>query len=191
MVASSELVAEEALSLIDVQYEPLPTIASPEEALALFSGDPLAPGGGLARIAQGSSADLCLLDRPFKGDLDVARTIVFAAQLSATPPAYEQWVKVTEGRFWDDLPRWSPDGNTMFFTSDRDGFRCIWARRLDAKTKQTKGEAFPVVHLHKMQLSLANLSLAEFELAAGKGRLVFPMGELRGNIWLMEPASQQ
>ncbi|MFO0655373.1 MAG: molybdopterin cofactor-binding domain-containing protein [Polyangia bacterium] len=34
VVASSELVAEEALSLIDVQYEPLPTIASPEEALA-------------------------------------------------------------------------------------------------------------------------------------------------------------
>ncbi len=34
VVASSELVAEEALSLIDVKYEPLPTIASPEEALA-------------------------------------------------------------------------------------------------------------------------------------------------------------
>ncbi len=38
---------------------------TPEEALALFSGEPLAPGGGLTRIAVGSAADLCLLDRPW------------------------------------------------------------------------------------------------------------------------------
>lgn len=51
---------------------------SPEEALALFSGDPLAPGGGLARIAQGSSADLCLLDRPWaaaRADLGAVRVM--------------------------------------------------------------------------------------------------------------------
>ncbi len=33
VVASSELEAEEALSFVDVKYEPLPTISSPEEAL--------------------------------------------------------------------------------------------------------------------------------------------------------------
>src|SRR5690606_19277827 len=38
---------------------------SPEEALALFGGDPLAPGGAPMRIAPGSPADLCLLDRPW------------------------------------------------------------------------------------------------------------------------------
>ena len=53
---------------------------SPEEALALFSGDPLAPGGGLARIAQGSSADLCLLDRPWAA----ARADLAAVEVAAT-----------------------------------------------------------------------------------------------------------
>ncbi|MCC7182658.1 MAG: amidohydrolase family protein, partial [Rhodocyclaceae bacterium] len=53
---------------------------SPEEALALFSGDPLAPGGGLARIAQGSSADLCLLDRPWAA----ARADLAAVEVVAT-----------------------------------------------------------------------------------------------------------
>ena len=38
---------------------------TPEEALALFSGDPLAPGGSLACITAGIPADLCLLDRPW------------------------------------------------------------------------------------------------------------------------------
>jgi len=52
---------------------------SPEEALALFSGDPLAPGG-LTRIAPGSPADLCLLDRPWS----VARLNLAAVRVNAT-----------------------------------------------------------------------------------------------------------
>ncbi|MEI2790194.1 MAG: amidohydrolase family protein [Steroidobacteraceae bacterium] len=53
---------------------------SPEEALALFSGEPLAPGGGLNRITTGSNADLCLLDRPWSD----ARRNLAAARVSAT-----------------------------------------------------------------------------------------------------------
>jgi Tol biopolymer transport system component len=30
---------------------------------------------------------------------------------------------------------WSADGNTIYFLSDRDGFRGMWARNLNAKTK--------------------------------------------------------
>ncbi|MBL8295860.1 MAG: serine/threonine-protein kinase, partial [Bryobacterales bacterium] len=124
----------------------------------------------------------------FKEDFDVARTAIFVAPLHVgAPTPVSEWVHVTEGRSWDDLPRWSPDGNLIFFTSDRDGFRCIWARRLHPQTKQPQGEPFAIAHLHKMQLSMSNLSLAEFELASGLGRLVFPMAELRGNVWLMEP----
>jgi predicted amidohydrolase YtcJ len=52
---------------------------SPEEALALFSGDPLAPGGGLTRIAPSSPANLCLLDRPWSvARLDLAGVRVIA-----------------------------------------------------------------------------------------------------------------
>lgn len=53
---------------------------SPEEALALFGGDPLAPGGGLARLAPGIAADLCLLDRPWS----VARLDLAAVRVLAT-----------------------------------------------------------------------------------------------------------
>jgi predicted amidohydrolase YtcJ len=37
----------------------------PEQALALFSGPPGAPGGPPRRVAPGATADLCLLDRPW------------------------------------------------------------------------------------------------------------------------------
>lgn len=53
---------------------------SPEQALALFTGDPLAPGGPPRRIAPDASADLCLLDRPWAA----ARTRLDAVQVIAT-----------------------------------------------------------------------------------------------------------
>ena len=31
-----------------------------------------------------------------------------------------QWIALTDGSHWDDKPRWSPDGNLLYFTSDRD-----------------------------------------------------------------------
>ncbi|HXQ64889.1 MAG TPA: amidohydrolase family protein [Steroidobacteraceae bacterium] len=53
---------------------------SPEQALSLFSGDPIAPGGGLRRIEPGTHADLCLLDRPWS----VAREALAAVRVTAT-----------------------------------------------------------------------------------------------------------
>lgn len=53
---------------------------TPEEALRLFTGDPLAPGGGSSGIVAGSIADLCLLDRPWS----VARRYLGGTRVRAT-----------------------------------------------------------------------------------------------------------
>jgi Tol biopolymer transport system component len=125
----------------------------------------------------------------FKIDLPAGTTQVFAAPVEDEPPPFERWVKITDGGFWDDIPRWSPGGGMIYLVSDRDGFRCIWARRVDPTTKQPRGDVFPVQHFHQLRLSMLRLSLNEFELAVARDRLVFPLAELSGNIWLMEPAA--
>ena len=43
---------------------------------------------------------------------------------------------------------WSPDGRLVYLLLDRDGFRCLWAQRLDAATKQPLGTPFAVQHWH-------------------------------------------
>jgi hypothetical protein len=42
----------------------------------------------------------------------------------------------------DDKPQFSADGNTVYFTSTRDGYLCIWAQRLDPVTKHPLGLPF-------------------------------------------------
>ncbi len=71
-------------------------------------------------------------------------------------PKADEWVGVTRGEHWDDKPRWSPDGNLMYFTSLRDGFLCLWAQRLRPDTKEPTGPAFHVEHFHNARLSMTN-----------------------------------
>jgi Tol biopolymer transport system component/tRNA A-37 threonylcarbamoyl transferase component Bud32 len=113
-------------------------------------------------------------------------TRVFIAPYRTTPTAESEWIAVTDGAVFDDAPRWSPDGNLLYYVSDADGFRCIWARRLDPVTKQPAGAPFPVKHVHGRQRSIAGVDVSAFDLAVARDKLVFNMGEIRGNIWMAE-----
>ncbi len=128
----------------------------------------------------------------FKGDIDDNRTQVYVTPFDVAPPIDPaDWIEISTGGSWDDLPRFSPDSRLVYFTSDRDGFRCIWARRFDPIARRPVGNTFAVTHFHSMDLSLSGLSLNEFELSVGPGQLVFPLLKQSGNIWMLEPAPAQ
>jgi len=46
---------------------------------------------------------------------------------------------------------WSPDGNLLYFMSERDGSHCLWAQRLDA-AKRPQGQPFEVQPFHYPQV---------------------------------------
>ena len=103
----------------------------------------------------------------------------------AAPPP-DRWIAVTDDRSFHDKPVWSPDGNLLYFTSDRDGFRCIWAQRLDPKTKRPTGSPLEIYHSHSARRSLLNANIIPLELHVTPGRLLFHLGENSGNIWMVE-----
>ena len=72
----------------------------------------------------------------------------------------QEWIAVTDYTPYEGKPRWSPNGNLLYFSSMRDGFRCIWAQPLDAATKLPQGRPFPVYHLHDPHRSLSILRKA-------------------------------
>ena len=123
-----------------------------------------------------------------------ARTQMTTAQVfvvpidGALPVPRERWIAVTDGGSEDMEPAWSPNGELLYFLSDRDGFRCIWARRLNAPNKQPAGDAFAVRHFHRARRSLRRMTPTTglIGLSVAPGRMVFSFGELTGNIWLEE-----
>ncbi len=44
--------------------------------------------------------------------------IVLIPFQSHAPPGEDQWISITDARIFHDKPRWSPDGNLLYFTSD-------------------------------------------------------------------------
>ncbi len=97
------------------------------------------------------------------------------------------WIPITDGGQRDFEPCWSADGAMLYFLSDRDGNRCIWAMRVNRRTKHPIGDAFPVVHLHRMSTHIpASVGASVFGISAGHGRLIFGAAELSSAIYRVE-----
>ncbi len=95
------------------------------------------------------------------------------------------WIPVTDGAGLDRNGVWSPEGNVLYYLSERDGFRCIWAQKLDPASKHPEGSAFPVAHYHSARRSLSGLGdVGAIGLSAAPNKLVFSLGELAGNVWI-------
>jgi Tol biopolymer transport system component len=112
-------------------------------------------------------------------------TQVLIAPAGGTGPIPKsEWIHVTDGTQWDDKPRWSPDGHLLYFTSDRDRHRCLWAQRLEPRTRRPAGAPFAVAHFHSSRRSMLNVDVVRLEMAVGPERIVFVQGEVTGDIWL-------
>jgi eukaryotic-like serine/threonine-protein kinase len=122
-------------------------------------------------------------DRP-----GVGTTRVFVAPYypGRTSPENE-WVAVTSGEAFDDAPRWSPDGDRIYYVSDRDGFRCIWMQPLSHLTKKPIGGPVPLRHFHSRHGGLKGVPLTALDLAVAPDRLIYTVSEQRGNLWAVDP----
>ncbi|HYM11181.1 MAG TPA: hypothetical protein VEU62_10630, partial [Bryobacterales bacterium] len=113
----------------------------------------------------------------------VGRGRIFVAPFRDTGLVPErEWIAIAQGPR-DDKPRWSPDGNILYFVSERDGFRCIWAQRLDVR-KHPAGPAIPVFHAHEARRSLANVGFGDLSVSVARDKIVFNMSERTGNLWM-------
>ncbi len=112
------------------------------------------------------------------------KNALYVIPLRKGVPAQRQaWIPVVVEETWVDKPRWSPDGNLLYFLSDRDGFRCVWSQRLNPVAKSPEGAPTPVYHFHNHPISILNVPIGSVELEVIRDRLLITLGEVTGNIW--------
>lgn len=95
------------------------------------------------------------------------------------------WIPISEGKFWDDKPRWSPDGKTIYFVSNRTGFFNVWkvpfdptvGKPLDQPTRVTNFES-------STQMIMPNI--VPMEIVLTRDQLILPMIDTTGGIWILE-----
>ena len=102
------------------------------------------------------------------------------------PVARTECIEITQRKQYDAMPRWSPDGRSLYFVSDRAGTRGIWSVRLDPG-KRPQGEPRPVRTFDTLRFSPVTLAYEDMGYVIGDGRLYFTLQELTGRIYLMRP----
>jgi Tol biopolymer transport system component/DNA-binding winged helix-turn-helix (wHTH) protein len=104
--------------------------------------------------------------------------------LYVMPAAGGPWIRITDGKHWDDKPRWSPDGRTIYFISGRSGFFNVWGTRFDPTKGKLVGEAFRVTAFESPSLMVPERQIQALSLT--HDRLTLTLSEVSGSIWLLD-----
>jgi DNA-binding winged helix-turn-helix (wHTH) protein/Tol biopolymer transport system component len=103
---------------------------------------------------------------------------------SAGPEA--EWIPVTDGSHTDDKPQFSADGNTLYFTSTRDGYLCIWAQKLDPVTKHPVGSPFAYEHFHNSVGHDASIDPAASDMSVASNKILINLPDIHPAIWMTQ-----
>ena len=95
------------------------------------------------------------------------------------------WVRVTDGKHWDDKPHWSPDGKIIYFVSGRSGFFNVWGVRFDPERGKTAGDPFPVTTFDSPSQMVPQF-IPTVALSLTQDRLVLTVAQVSGSIWVLE-----
>lgn len=122
----------------------------------------------------------------------------YVARVGDAPSPQDAWLRIPIGRSYADIwwfvrpptlrtarnlsPVWDAGGDLLYYISDRDGHACIWAQRLDPRTKQPRGAPYVLRHLHRTATSGAIIGGKMF-LAGSHDRLFFPEWTVTSNLW--------
>ena len=99
------------------------------------------------------------------------------------PVPRERWIRIEGEGVWVGAPRWSADGATIYFISERDDFLCVWGQALDATTKSPVDKPFVVAHTHASEMRILPFAKQMWNLEVGADRLVFNAGEVNGDVY--------
>jgi Tol biopolymer transport system component len=79
---------------------------------------------------------------------------------------------------------WSPDGRLLYLLLERDGFRDLYALRVDPATGRASGEPFVVHHIHDPRRRWGS---TPYGTAIADNAFVFHQTEMTGRLWLLMP----
>jgi Tol biopolymer transport system component len=113
---------------------------------------------------------------------DRREQLLIAPMSDATPVNPKSWIPITELKYFDANPVFSRDGKIIYFNSDRDGFTCLWAVRLDLATMKPAANPFVVKHFHG---SPRHYSLYP-EFTVGLDRIIMSLEQVESDLWMTE-----
>ena len=109
----------------------------------------------------------------------------YIAPLDEDADNTHRWVKIVEEPFMLSL-HWAPDGNTVYYWKIRDGFRCLWAQKLQPLSGLPVGEPVAILHRHAYQAYPTSGGSLSVGGTALHPRLAMNLSDTLQNIWRID-----
>jgi dipeptidyl aminopeptidase/acylaminoacyl peptidase len=116
---------------------------------------------------------------------DVANSLSLESTLYVVPTSGGPWTRISDSKQFDDKPRWSPDGRTIYFVSRRRGFFNVWGIHFDPEAGKTVGEPFQVSNFESPRLMVPRW-IPPVGLSLTQDKLALTMSEESGGIWILD-----
>jgi hypothetical protein len=164
----------------------------------------IAPGknipGGVFFVADRTNSRLIAVDKArYSPD---SRWVSFVAQRMQNPGTVEigivaadsnratTWTRILENHPWPDKPRWSPNGRRLYFLSrGADGYFNLWGVPIDPARGAQTGKPSQVTYFSSPDWHI-DRDMGDVEIDLASGRLVLPMQNVKGSIWLLSGVSR-
>jgi Tol biopolymer transport system component len=111
---------------------------------------------------------------------DPTEASVYVMQVEGGPR-----VPVTNSAWYDDKPRWAPDGRALYFISNRGGRSDVWGRRFDPVLGLPTGEPFRVTFFDQGPRTLIS-DVGQLSMVISSKKIFLPMHEASGHLWILE-----
>jgi Tol biopolymer transport system component len=95
-----------------------------------------------------------------------------------------QWIMIARDAVHIESPRWSARGDSIYFSTEREGRTHIWLQRLDPSSKKPVGDRSIVFQPNRYQRGMDIVPRGARSIAIGPDFLVFLAGEATANLWV-------
>lgn len=97
--------------------------------------------------------------------------------------------RISEGGYFDDKPRWSPDGKIIYYVSGRSGVFNVWGVHFDTAKGKPVGVPFRVTSFDSPGLAVGD-DISDVEFSLVQDKFILTMEDRSGSIWVLDNAER-
>jgi len=98
-------------------------------------------------------------------------------------------VRVTDGQTWQDKPRWSADGKTIYFVAEQNGYLNVFSVAFDPVLGRRGGETRQITNFKTPEFAIAEV-IPTIGFSVVGDKMLITMAQASGGVWLLDNVGQ-